>query len=373
MAVVVREVSSRKDLQRFIYLPEKIHAQHKNWIPPIYKDEWDFYNPGKNRSFEHCSTVLYLAYRDGKLLGRIMGIINHAYNTLHKELNARMFALECYHDHEVALALTNAAEEWAKKQGMNRIVGPFGFSDKDPQGFMIEGFNEPMVIATNYSLPYMVELMDHCGFKKEIDLLEYKVVIQKRIADFYEAVYNRTYKNNQFKLLEFNNRKALKPFIKPVFELINKTYNDIYGFLELDSGEINYFAKRYLPIINPEFVKIILDGNEQVAAFILAIPDISAGIRNAHGRLYPFGVFKILREAKRTKILTMLLGAIRPDYRDRGLGAILGMKIYQSASRHKYEMVDSHLVLETNTKMLAEYERLQGLVYKRYRIYYKNL
>jgi hypothetical protein len=373
MSVKICEVVTKKDLKTFIFLPKKIHSEHSNWVPPIYSDEWDFYNPKKNSSYSHCTNIMYLAYRDGKPAGRIMGIINHSYNRMHNEQNGRMFAFDCYNDPEVARALTGAVEEWAKKNGMKRVIGPFGFSDKDPQGFMAAGFDEPMIISTPCNLPYMIDLITACGYSKEIDLHEYRLPVPETIPDFYEAIYNRTLQNHKISILEFKKKRELRPYIKPVFELANITFSEIYGFLQLTPGEIDYISTRYLPVINPRFVKLVLDENKKVAAFALAIPEIVDGIRKAKGRLFPFGVLKILAASRRTKRLTMLYGAIRSDLRGNGIDAFMGMKMLQSASRQNFEYIDSHLVLETNTRMLAEYKKLGGFLLRYYRIFSKNL
>jgi hypothetical protein len=373
MPVSVKEVSSRSDLSQYIHLPDKIHAEHPGWVPPMYADEWEFYNPKKNRFFQDCSTILFLAEKDGKPVGRIMGIINHKYNKVHQEESGRFFAFECYRDSEAALALLTAVEDWLRKQGIKKVIGPFGFSDKDPEGFLIEGFDQPVIIATNYSLPYMVELTELCGYTKEIDCVDYILPVPKVIPEFYKAIYNRTLENNHFTLKEFSSRKKLKPVIRPVFELINKTYAHIYGFSELTTKEIDYFANRYISVINPKFVKVIYDEHNDLIAFALAMPEISQGIKKAHGRLFPFGFVHILRESRTSRSLTMLLGAIRSDFRNNGLDAVLGIKMLVSAQEENFEYIDSHLVLETNLKMRAEYEKLGGIVKKRYRIFSKNL
>jgi GNAT superfamily N-acetyltransferase len=373
MPVSIHEVKSKADLRVYIHLPDKIHKDHKNWVPPLYQDEWDFYNPKKNRFFQDCDSILYLATKGGVPVGRIMGIINHKYNHVHSEESGRMFALECYDDLEVAKALTESTEEWCRKLGMKKIIGPFGFSDKDPQGFMIEGFDKPAIIATNYSLPYFVKLIELCGYTKEIDCVDYILPVPHEIPDFYYSIYKRTLESNYFSLTEFTRRKDLRPFIRPVFELINKTYSTIFGFSELTHKEIDYFADRYISVINPEFVKIIYNKNNELIAFALAMPEISDGIRKAGGRLFPFGFIHILLASQKSKLLTMLLGAIRDDYRNHGLDSVMGMKILESARKRNFDFIDSHLVLENNTKMRAEYERLGGVIHKRYRIFSKNL
>lgn len=373
MSVTIEEVRSKADLRAFILLPEKIHASHTNWVPPIYSDEWDFYNPAKNRFFADCSTILLLAYRGRKVCGRIMGIINHRYNAVHNEHTGRFFALECFQDHEVAAALTGSIENWCRSQGMDKLIGPFGFSDKDPQGFMVEGFDLPAIIATNYSLPYMISLMEQCGFSKEIDCVDYQLPVPETIPDFYRSIARRTLEANHFRLSEYTSRKQLRPVIKPVFDLINSTYGHIYGFSELTPRETEYFANRYLPIINPRFAKVVYNDQGELIAFALAMPEISEGIRKARGKLFPFGFVHILVASRTTRLLTMLLGAIRADYRNNGLDALLGIKMLESAQQLKFKAIDSHLVLESNGKMRAEYEKLGGSIGKRYRIFKKEL
>lgn len=373
MAVTVKEVSEKNELKKFIHLPFKIHRNHKNWVPPLLIDEWDFYNPRKNKSFVNCDSVLALAYRNGEVTGRIMGIISHKYNELHNLKSARFFNMECFNDGEVAAALFDFIMEWAVKRGMNQLVGPLGFSDKDPQGMLIEGFDQPIVIATNCNHDYMVRLVEDYGFSKEVDLFVYKTLVPEKIPAYYEEIKNRTLQRNSIHLLEFTSKKTLRPYIKPVFHLINETYKDIYGFAEIEPGEMDYMASRYMPVINPKFVKIITSDKGELIAFVLAMPDIAEGIRLAKGRLFPTGLIKIILTSRRTRLLVMLLGAIKDEYRNAGLDALMGVQILQEAKAQGMEVIDSHLVLEQNVKMRAEYERMGGEVYKKYRIYKKDL
>ncbi len=373
MSVTIKEVSNRKELRAFIFLPEKIHKDHKNWVPPLYMDEWDFYNPKKNPSFINCDSVMVLAHKNKKPVGRIMGIISHKYNDLRQVKSARFFNFECYDDPEVATALINYVEQWAVNLGMTKLVGPLGFSDKDPQGTLIEGFDQPIVIATNCNYEYMVRLIENNGFSKEVDLFVYKTAVPEKIPAVYEEIKKRTLQRNNIQLLEFTTKKALKPYIKPFFCLINETYRDIYGFSEIESGEMDYLANRYMPVINPRFVKIVISETGDLVAFVLAMPDISEGIRLARGRLFPTGLFKIIRSCRKTKLLVMLLGAIKDKYRNSGLDALMGLSILKEAKELGIEVIDGHLVLEHNVKMRAEYERMGGEVYKKYRIYQKNL
>jgi len=374
MATEVIEIKTRTDLRKFIHLPAAVHKGQHNWVPPIYFDEWKFFDPRKNHLFETSDTVLLLALKDGIAAGRVMGIINRKYNEAHHENDGRFCFFETYHDPEVANALLSAVEKWAASKGVVRLVGPLGFSDKDPQGMLIEGFDEPMVIATNCNFPYHVNFLENAGYSKKVDLVVYKMDIPGKIPEFYQKIYQRAITNN--KNLHFAGIKTklqIKPYVIPVLSLVNETYRDIYAFASLDAMEMNEFAGRYLMILDPRFIKIIEDENKNVIAFILAIRDISEGIKKSKGYLFPFGLFQILRSQHKTKRLSLLLGAIRKDYQNSGLDALLGIRLLQEAQKAGLEVIDSHLILETNFKMRAELEKMGGVVYKKYRIYQKLL
>lgn len=374
MKIVVKPVSSKHDLRQFIHLPAKIHKNHINWVPPIYMDEWEFFNPKKNRAFEHCETILALAWRGEKVVGRIMGIVSHDYNLLHNELDGRFSFLETWDDTEVFHALIEFVSMWAKQWGMHRLVGPLAFSDKDPQGFLVEGFNEPVSIATNCNFPYMVTLTGNEGFQKKFDLVVYKIMVPEEMPGFYTRISERFYKNNkQLKVIEFRSRKKIKPFIRPVFQLINRTFNEIYGFIPFSEKEMDDFANRYLFLINPNFVKVIVNENSEVVSFVIGMSDISCGIQRAKGYLIPFGIFHVFLAGKRSKQLNLLLGAIDPEYRGRGLDAVMGIKMLESARMLGKTTIDTHLELEYNTSVRAEMERLGGKIYKRFRIYQKEI
>jgi hypothetical protein len=373
MAIELKEIKNKNDLRSFIYLPAEIHRNHRNWVPPIYSDEWTFLSSDKNKNIRENDTILLLAYKEGKIAGRIMGIISRHYNEVHNLKTARFFYLECENDPEVSHALIQSIENWAREKGMNKMIGPFGFSDKDPQGLMIEGFENMPVIATNFNFPYMVDLVEKEGYAKEIDCVSFMLPVPKDIPELYNKILIRILKNNKLNLLEFKNRWSMKKYIVPLFRLINETYKDLYGFIPLDEKEMHEFANRYLSILDPAFVKVVVDGDNNVIAFIIAIPDMNKGIIAAKGKLFPFGFIKILRSAKRTKQLDLLLGAVKEEYRGVGFDVLLGSKIIESAHKRRIEVIDSHLILENNYKSRAELEKLGGVLYKKYRIYQKAL
>jgi hypothetical protein len=372
--VIIHEVNSKSELREFIHLPASIHKNHHNWVPPIYMDDWDFFNPKKNKSFEFCDTILLLAYRSEKVVGRIMGVIHNTYNEKHQEKNARFAFFETWNDDVVATALLQSVENWGRNKGMEKLVGPLAFSDKDPQGFLIEGFDEPCVIASNCNFPYQVELLEKNSFTKEVDLVEYKINIPNPIPEFYLKIEARASRMNaDLKVLEFTSRRKVKPYIHPVLHLLNKTFTEIFGFSPFMEKEMDDFANRYLFLINPKFIKIVVNGNNDVVAFVIGMSHIGEGIQKAKGYLFPFGIFKIFAAARKTKQLNLLLGGIDPAYRGKGLDVMMGVKMMQSAIAEGKTIIDSHLELETNVKVRAEMEKMGGVVYKRFRVFGKAL
>jgi hypothetical protein len=374
MSIEVREAKNRQDLKAFICLPEKIHAQHRNWVPPIYYDEWKYFDPKKNKAFSYCQTILLLAFREKRLAGRAMGIINSRYNEYRKEKIARFGYLETWEDQEVVHGLLSRVEEWARGHGMTRIVGPYGFSDQDPEGFLIEGFENRATIATYYNFEWLPKYVENEGYTKDIDYYVYKLDVPKELPEFYKKIIERAQKKGSFTVVEFKKRKELKPWIRPVLGLMNECYTggEIYGFAPLDEKEMDNLAKRYLPILNPRFIKVVVKDSE-IGAFVVAIPDMTEGIQRARGRLFPFGFLKILRASRKTKQLDLLLGAVKEKYRGMGLDVLMGSKILISAREAGFEFLDSHHEMEANVKVRGEMEKMGGKVYKRFRVYQKAL
>jgi hypothetical protein len=374
MAIDIREVTTRKDLKTFIYLPEKVHAHDANWVHPLYMDDWKYFDPKKNKAFGYCDTVLILAFKDGRPVGRAMGIINKRYNEHRGEKTARFGYFDVYEDREAFRAILGWIGDWARAKGMTKLVGPYGFSDQDPEGYLIEGFEHRATIATYYNFPWMPKWLEEDGYAKDNDWFVYKLDVPREPPEFYKKIYERAVRRGAFDIVEFKTRKEIKPWIRKVLGLMNETYmaGNIYGFAPLEEQEMDDLAKRYLPILDPRFVKVIAKDGE-VMAFIIAMPDMTEGIRRARGRMLPFGFIHVLRAAKKTKQLDLLLGAVKEPYRGQGLDVLMGVKTILSASEAGMKMMDTHHEMEANVKVRAEMERMGGVIYKKYRAFYKML
>ncbi|MBS1948520.1 MAG: hypothetical protein JST47_12205 [Bacteroidetes bacterium] len=369
----LEEVSSKKLLKTFIHLPAKIYAGYAHYVPPLYADEWKFHDPNHNLSLHEAETTRVLAFCNNEPVGRIMGIIHKRHNHLHNEKTARFYQLDCIDDIDAANCLLDFISTWAVNKGMDLLIGPFGFSDKDPEGVQVEGFENLPVVSTPANPPYLPLLIAAAGFSKKLDCVSYRMAVPKDIPEVYRRIYKRQIASSAFRLIHFKSKKQLRPWIVPVLRLVNETYAPLFGFMNMSEKEMKQLAAQYMPVLDPEFLKVVVDEKNSVAGFVVALPDVSRGLQKAKGRLFPFGFLHIINEAKKAKQLDLVLGAVKPEFRLRGITAMLGHAIMESAIRRKFVTLDSHLILETNSRMRAECEHIGGKVYKRYRVFKKRL
>jgi len=372
MPVSLKDVSSKKEYKEFIYLPEKIHKGHKNWFPPLYMDEKVFFDPKKNHSFNVCDHRLILAYKDGVAVGRIMGIINRQYNELMGVKNARFGFIETYDDQEVAHALISEIENWGRNKGMTKIVGPFGFSDREPQGLLIDGFEYEPVIDSACNFEYMPKLVENEGYTKELDCGIYRYPLSNTLPDVMYKIFDRITAREDLQFLEFKTKKQVKPWIVPVFRAMNESFGDIYGFVPMDETEMFEMAKKYLPVIDLEFVKIVAKG-DKVIAFMISMPNMYKGMQKAKGRLFPFGLFYILKAMKKAASVNTMLGAVVPDHQKRGLDLYFTLTTIQSAIKRGMTSIDTHVVMEENNDMMGTLKRHGAFQIKKFRVYQKEL
>jgi hypothetical protein len=301
-----------------------------------------------------------------------MGLIHHKHNTLFNLKNTRFGYLECYEDTEVFQALIQAVEDWGREKGMDTLIGPYGFSDKDVQGFQISGYDEEPVIDSACNFPYMVGYMERAGFTKEADCICSRYDLNSPLPEIYSLILQRVTTRDKFEFLEFTSRKQLKPYIIPVFETVNDAFRHIYGFVPMDDKEMKAMAKQYMPVIDPRFVKVITF-EKKVIGFIIGLPSLTKGIQKAKGRLFPFGFFHVMKAMRNATKLDLMLGAIRPEYQKNGLDLFLSVSIIETAKKLDFTVMDTHLVLEENNPMKAEISRFGAKEIKRFRIYRKAL
>jgi hypothetical protein len=373
MSLTVKQVSTKAEMKQFVYLPETIHKNHQGWVPPFYSDDTRNFDPGRNLAHKYCESIYALAWEDGKPVGRIAGIINHRYNTNARVKHARFGYLEVPERLDILSALLNFVQGWATGKGMDKLVGPMGFTEEDPEGFIIEGFGEIANLATIQNFPAIPSFMESLGYAKEVDYVVYKIDIKQAMNENYHKLYKWVKRNKDLHLKEFTTKRELRKYIVPVFQLMNESFMVLYGYSPFSDEEIVAFVKRYMPGVDPRFIKCVVNSENVVVGFIIGIPNMSPGIIKARGRLFPFGFLHILHARNTSKKLDLYMGGVREEYRSKGIDVLMGYRMLEEAHAAGIEYIDTHHELETNTAVRAEMERGGGKIYKRYRIYQKTL
>lgn len=372
MSLEIREVTTQKDLKAFIHFPFHLYRKDPYWTPPLLRDEYAFYNPERNSRMRDNPYIKLLAYKDSQLSGRILGLINEKANRLKDQKYARWTFLDCIDDKSTVHSLLERVEKWGKEKGMAFAVGPRGFSDQEPQGAIVEGFEERAAIGTHYNRPFLIDHISDFGYKKDVDWVSYKIYVPETLPEIYQSIREKTLKKTTLTHLSFTNKSELKPIIVPIFRLFNETYKVLYSFAPISESQMKSLEKKYLPILDPRFIQVIKD-KDRLIAFAVVMPDLTEGLKKANGHFYPFGFFHILRAKKRTKVLQFLMVGIHPDYQGQGIFTLFAEHLKKVIHEAGMEWIDSHLELEDNWAIRKWMERLGGEVYRRYRAYIKTI
>jgi len=384
MAVEIRPVETKKELKEFIYLPSRIYAGVPQWVPPFYDEERKYYDPKKNPAFASADAKCFLAYSDGQLVGRVMGIVSHKMNDRWKTKDAHFCLLESPDDIEVARGLLDAVEDWARAAGMETVTGPHGFSDQDPEGMLVSGFEHRATIASYYNFPYLPELVEKCGYVKDYDYRVFWIKIPDEAPPVYLKIMERLERQG-FVLVEFETKKELKPHLDNFVVIINDTFEHIYGYAHMTAEEGRALIDSYLPLIDPHFMKYIYrvpkeevgrpidPKTDEVVGFIVGMPDITEGIRKAKGNVLPFGIFKLLKARNTTKQLDLFYAGVLEKYRNLGLTTMFAVGLIRDAKARGLEYIDAHQELEFNSKVHEEWGRFEHREWKRLRIFVKEL
>ncbi|MFH1194426.1 MAG: GNAT family N-acetyltransferase [bacterium] len=373
MSVEIKKVSSGRELNKFIKFPFKLYSKNKYWVPPLLLEEKKIFRKDKNPAFDFCEAAFWLAYKDGKIVGRIGGIINKRYNELLNKNIARFGFVEFIDDEEVSSKLIQTVEEWSRKQGATSIHGPLGFTDMDPEGMLIEGFNELATIATIYNYPYYPAHIEKLGYTKDNDWVEFELIPKNEIPEKVERIAKISYQRYHLKKLEAKKPKDLLPYAHDVFHVLNESYKNIYGFVQLTKKQIDGYVKQYFGFIKPDFVPIILNEKNEVVAFGITMPSLSLAFQKACGRLFPLGFIHVLRAMKKNDRADLYLTGVRPDYQDKGVNAILIYEMNKIFPQNNITRVESNPEMETNAKVQAQWRFYEGRQHKRRRCFIKEL
>ena len=372
--IEIKPVVTRKDVRTFVDFPEKLYKGNPYYVPNLRVDEINKFDPKKNESFEDIEMQAFLAYKDGKLVGRICGIIQKLYNQKNDEKRVRFSRFDAINDKEVAKALFNSVEAWAKEKGMEIAHGPMGYNDLDREGLLIEGFDQYQTFEEQYNYDYYPELIEACGYKKEIDWFECRLFAPKEINPKYKKVSEAVLKRYKLHLAQEKNiKQILKKYVDGVFDTLDEAYAPLYGVVPFTDKVKKAVVDQFTLILKKEFIVIVLDENEKVVAFGLAFPSMSEAVNKSRGKLFPLGIFRMLRAINHAKIIDLGLIAIRPKYQNKGINAVILNYLIENMIKLGIEAAETNLMLEDNTKIQQQWKDFEYIQHKKRRAYYKIL
>lgn len=373
MSIELREVRSRKDLKRFVKFPFSLYENNPYWIPPLIKGELNTLQPETNPSLEDCEWIYLLAYKNGKLAGRIAGIINKRFIERWEKKHARFCWFDFIDDKEVSMRLLSAVEDWAREKGMTKLFGPMGFTTFERQGIVYKGFGKMPTFSSVYNFEYYPVHLEAAGYEKDIDYVEYEVKTPSEIPDKALKIRDLIIKRYNLKYLKANNKKELLPYAKQVFDVINAAYEPLFGFVKLTDKQIEYFVNKYFSFISPEYVTAVLDENEKLIGFQISIPSLSRAFQKANGSLYPFGFRHFLKAMKNPERIDIMLVAVHPDYQNKGVNSIFMTDLTQVCIEKGIKYAESNQEMEENEKVQNFWRYYDANQYKRNRIYCKEI
>lgn len=373
MSYLIKEADSEKLLKDFISFQYDLYKGNDYFIPPLRMDEKKTLKKKTNPAFDFCDAKYWLVYKDGKIAGRIAGIINRKYIEKWKVNEARFGWLDFIDDKNVSSLLLDTVEKWAKAHGMNCIHGPLGFTDMDGEGMLIEGFEEESTLGSIYNYPYYVRHIEDHGYEKDVDWVEYSAKIPEEIPEKIGRIAKIAAERNKLKILKLKTAKEVSKYAYDVFYLINETYKDLYGFVELSDKQIDGYVKQYFSFVRPEYVPLIVDENGRLAGFGITMPSLNRALKIMNGKLLPFGFIRLLREMKKSKALDLYLTAVRTDMQNKGVNAMLIDHIYRICIKNGIKTVETNRELETNLKVQSQWKFFETRQHKRRRCFKKAL
>ena len=385
MSVVeIKKVTTKAELRTFIDFHYDLYKGNAYDAPTLFSDDLNTLSKDRNAAFDFCEAEYFLAYKDGKIVGRVAGIINHKANKTWNLKAARFGWIDFIDDEEVSKALITTVEQWGRERGMTKIVGPLGFTDMDPEGMLTEGFDQLSTMSTTYNYPYYPQHMERMGFGKEVDWVERKVMVptpdhqadmQKyfRVAELCMKRYHlhmRHFKSHKEVLAADNGQ-----YVQKIFDVINRSYSELYGYSEMNERQIKQYAKTYLPFLDMRLLAVVETEENEPIAVGITMGSLSYALQKAHGKLFPFGWWHLAKAIyfKPAPVLDMLLIGVVPEWQNKGVNAPLFTQIIEVAQKMGFVWAETHVQLEDNEKSQVQWAHLDCTIHKRRRCWQKKI
>lgn len=371
--LVIGEVTTSKGLQDFIDFPYDLYNGNAYYVPPLKRDERRTLEQITNPAFDHCESRYWLAYHRGKVVGRIAGIINHAFIEQWGKKYARFGWFDFKDDVTIAKALLQHVEQWAIEQGMDAVHGPMGFTNFDPAGLLVDGFDQLATLSELYNHPYYADCIEKAGYHKEVDWIEYKISIPKKVPEKISQAAAIVKRRNKLTVVNFRKSNEIKNYASSIFDLLNLCYGHLHGMVPLTEKQIQYYTKRYLSFIRNDYVSLVVDQSGKLIAFGITMPSLSRALQKANGTLFPLGLFHIMKALKKNNMAELCLVAVRPNYQGKGVNALVMEEMNKSYIRNNITVAESNPELEDNKQVQSLWAYYEAQQHKRRRCYIKYL
>ena len=376
MGVIIKTVSSRKDLKTFVRFANKLYKGNEYYVPSMPLDDMNTLTKEGNAAFEFCECELYLAYKDDKVVGRVAAIVNYKANEAWNVEQVRFGWIDFIDDIEVSKALLDAVAEFGRSKGMKQIVGPLGFTDFDPEGMLVEGYDRLSTMALIYNYPYYPEHLKQLGYVKETGWVEYRITLPEQLPEKHIQFADIIKEKYNLKVLKMTKRQIRKEnYGHKIFELINQTYCVLYGYSLLSPKQIDQYVDAYLGIVDMKMLTFIENAEGELIGAGITIPSMSKALQKCNGELFPFGWWHLLKAMywKKPDTLDMLLIGVRPDYQNKGVNSLLFCDLFQNYQKMGFKYAETNANLETNAKVQAMWTPFEKEQHKKRWVFGKEL
>lgn len=376
MAIEIRKVDTRGDLRKFIRFNYQLYKDSPYAVPELYSDMVATLSKDKNPAFEFCEADYFLAYKDGRLAGRVAAIINRRANERWGKRQVRFGWIDFIDDGQVSSALIAAVEQWGSQRGMTEVVGPLGFTDFDPEGMLVEGFDQLGTMSATYNYEYYSRHIERMGFGQDAEWVEMKVFVPDAIPEKHLRIAEIVKKKYNLQIKKYKSGKRIaKDYGQQIFDLMNLAYRDLYGFSELSPRQVQLYIKTYLPILDLDFLTLITDAEGKLVGVGITMPSLSVALQKAKGRFFPFGWWHLLKALfiSKPKVIDFLLVAVHPDYQGKGVNALLFTDLIPIYQRKGVQYAETNPELAANAKVQSQWQYFEQQLHKRRRSYVKPI
>ncbi len=376
MSIYVHPIATDHDqLSQYVQFPIDLYRDNACYVPPLVIDQIATLSPEGNPAFDFCEAQSFMAFDNGEPVGTITAIINRAANEKTGQKQMRFGFMDFIDSDEVVDSLFEAVAQWGRERGMEEMVGPVGFTDMDPEGMLIEGFDEMGTMATIYNYPYYVRHMERLGFVKDADWIEYRITIPDGIPEKHQRIGEIVARKYGLKVLKYTSRKKIRrEYGRAIFELVNEAYADLYGFVPLTDRQIEHYINVYIDVLRLEDVSLVVDSEGTLVALGISMPSLSQALRKSHGRLFPFGWYHLLKAIKgHTDVVDLLLVAVKPEYQSKGVNALIFNDLIPRYIANGYKFAESNVELEGNESVQKQWEYFERRQHRRRRAWKKSL